>query len=156
MGKRGPPKTPAAIKQKRGTTRRDRDTDDRERGLTFTLPSPPDHLSDKAREAWELLGPKLVNAELMTELDAIALEVLCESYAGTVETTENLKADNLIVYAGKEKTPMANPLVGVIQKNLATLKWAMVQFGLTPAARNAIKPPEKKEDDDPMGQLLGG
>lgn len=156
MGRRGPPKTPAAIKSRRGTARKDRDTHDSERGLAAVIPEPPPHLSEKARERWAELAPKLARYDLLTELDSMALEVLCEAYAETVSTTEKLHDSELIVFVGENATPMANPLVGVISKNLATLKWAMVQFGLTPAARNAIKPPKAKEVVDEMGSLLDG
>ena len=155
MGRRGPPKTPANVLKSRKTFRKDRHSDDVDSAVKTSVPKPPEHLSEPAKEAWKKLGPKLAKVGLLTELDAMGMEVLCQSYADTISTTDQLKTSDLVVYVGENATPMANPLVGIIAKNLATLKWCLTQFGLTPAARTGIRTGKQKESEaDPMGKML--
>lgn len=156
MGRRGPPKTPAKTLKSRGTFRKDRHSDDVEKTAKPKLPACPKHLSERAKSLWKVLGPKLVKHGLLTELDAISFEVLCSSYAGTVEAAEKLMPDELVVYVGESGTPVANPLVGIIAKNLATLKWSISQYGLSPAARTGIRTQATKSAQlDEMEELLG-
>lgn len=156
MGKRGPPKTPATILKNRGTFRRDRHSDDIDAALpkNSAVPKAPEHLDERAKRAWKTLAPKLAKVGLLTELDAIGMEVLCRAYADTVSTTEQLSQEDLVVMVGENSTPQANPLVGIISKNIATLKWALTQFGLTPASRTGIKSGAKSEETDRMDELL--
>jgi len=157
MGRRGPPKTPAAVLKCRQTFRKDRHSDDVDASVKAAMPQPPAHLDETARAAWKKLGPKLVKAGLLTELDGMGMEVLCQAYSGTVDTTRLLAEGELIVYVGENATPMANPLVGIIAKNLATLKWALTQFGLTPASRTGIRTGKDKDAPaDPMAALMSG
>ena len=156
MPKRGPPKTPAAMLKDRGTFRKDRHSDDVDQAAKVAVPKPPEHLTDRAKEAWRKLGPKLAKVGLLTELDGMGMEVLCQAYADTVDVAQKLGEESLVVTVGENNTPMANPLVGIVAKNLATLKWALTQFGLTPAARTGIRTGGgKKEAADPMEGLLG-
>lgn len=156
MGRRGPPKTPTAIKDARQTMRKDRDTPDAAHGLKPVCPPPPAHLSVRAKAAWRTIGPKLAKYGLMTELDAIALEVLCTAYAETLTAAGQLKTKDLVILAGQNGTPMANPLVGIIGKNLTTLRWALGRFGMTPADRSGIKASNKQDAVDEMDELLNG
>lgn len=157
MGKRGPPKTPATSLKQRGTFRADRHSDDVDKTAQPVLLRPPAHLNAKTKAVWRALAPKLKKHGLLTELDAISFEVLCQSYSDTIAAAGQLTPDQLIVYVGEQKTPMANPLVGIIGKNLATLKWAIQQYGLSPAARTGIRTASVKADEaDRMEELLGG
>lgn len=156
MGRRGPPKTPATVLKQRKTFRGDRHSDDVEKTAKAVIPKAPTHLSAKARAVWKVLAPKLKRCGLLTELDGISFEVLCTSYADTVAAAKKLTPDELVVYVGESMTPMANPLVGIISKNLATLKWAIAQYGLSPAARTGIRTAKQAAaDTDPMDDLLG-
>jgi P27 family predicted phage terminase small subunit len=157
MPKRGPPKTPSAVLKARKTFRKDRHTDEIDVAAGSAVPDPPEHLDDRTRAVWLQIGPKLAEFGLLTHLDGIGFELLCQSYVDTLSATEQLKADDLVVFVGENSTPMPNPLVGIISKNLTTLKWCLTQFGLTPAARNGLK--SGKGDDkpaDPMAELMGG
>ena len=157
MGRRGPPKTPANVLKKRQTFRRDRHSDDVDKTAKAAIPKAPAHLTAKAKAVWKSLAPKLKRHGLLTELDGISLEVLCTSYADTIAAAAALQPDALVVYVGESMTPMANPLVGIIGKNLATLKWAIAQYGLSPAARTGIRTAKRDAADvDPMDEILGG
>lgn len=155
MGRRGPPKTPAATLKHRGTFRKDRHSDDVDKLLEVTVPPPPDHFDENAKALWNRLGQQLAEKGLVTELDSMALELLVASYLGMRSVTDTL-ADQDLVYFTESGAPIANPLIGIIGKNVALLKWALREFGCTPSARTGIKvTPPKKPSLDPMAKLLG-
>lgn len=157
MGRRGPPKTPTNTLKQRGTFRRDRHGDEVDIELAPSLPDPPEHFDDEQRELWNSIGTRLKDRGLMTELDAQAFELLIGAYVGMRQAQDALSNDSLIVYVGESGTPIANPLVNIISKHVATVKWCLTQFGCTPSARNGVKPVErKKQTTDPMAALLAG
>ena len=139
----------------RGTFRKDRHSDEVDAQLEPSLPDPPAHFSDDEVAIWNEVGQKLAAKGLMTELDAAAFELLVGSYVGMRQAQEQLSESSLIVYVGEQGTPIANPLVGIIAKHTALLKWTLTQFGCTPSARAGVKPAERKKTIvDPMAALL--
>ena len=157
MGKRGPGKTPSAILKGRGTFRADRHHDDADIELGPSLPEPPIHFTADQVEVWNAVGSKLAARGLMTELDSQAFELLVSAYCGMLSAQEEWSRSDLIVYVGETMVPMANPLVGIIAKQTALLKWCLTQFGATPSARTGINPAKKHEKSvDPMAALLAG
>lgn len=54
------------------------------------LPSPPDHISIRARNAWGRVATMLDRMGVLTEADGLALERLCECYADILEARESL------------------------------------------------------------------
>lgn len=102
------------------------------------------------------MGSQLVKAGILSQLDAMALELLITSYIGTIDVARQLAAGDLVVFVGENGTPCPNPLVGIMAKNIATLKWTLQQFGLTPAARTGIKLQQSQAEPDPMASLISG
>src|SRR5690349_4468004 len=54
-------------------------------------PSAPSHMSDKARETWGYVTGLLDRMGILTEVDALALEMLCEAYADFLAASATLK-----------------------------------------------------------------
>ena len=152
-GKRGPPKKPAALLKQRGTFRKDRHSDDLDLVTPPNLPAAPTHLNAAEKRKWNDVGAKLVAIGLCSELDAIALELLVRSYCGMTEAAHTLASGDLVIEVGEAGIPMPNPLIGIIGKQLQTLKWCLTQFGMTPSARTSIRLPEPQKED-PMAVLL--
>lgn len=153
MGKRGPPKKPSSVLKSRKTFRRDRHSDDLEAVANANLPKPPSHLSAAQRKQWHEIGQQLHKVGLCSDLDAICLELLVRSYCEMNNAQNRLSSGDLVLEVGDGGALQANPLVGVIAKHLATLKWCLTQFGMTPSARTGIRLPEPKKMD-PMERLL--
>jgi P27 family predicted phage terminase small subunit len=154
MGRRGPPKTPVATLKARGTFRGDRHSDDVESQLEPKIPPPPDHLDDGQKTLWKKLGKLLVARGLVTDLDGMALELLVSSYVGMNRTSNDLAEDDLI-YLTDSGSPVMNPLVGLMSKQINLLKWCLREFGCTPSARTGIKVEKPaKKSLDPMAALL--
>ena len=57
-----------------------------------TLPEAPVHLSARAKAAWGQIAPILSRMGVLTEADAVALELLCEAYADYSEARDELRA----------------------------------------------------------------
>lgn len=142
----------------RGTFRKDRHSDDVDSQLAPNCPKPPEHLAKEARKKWLEVGALLAKRGLATELDSMALELMIGSYMGMRDATAQLADEDLIIEVGggehSAPTPIANPLIGVVSKNIATLKWALKEFGCTPAARTGIKLAAGEKPKDPMAELL--
>jgi P27 family predicted phage terminase small subunit len=156
MGRRGPGKKPVATHKAQGTFRADRHSDDVDSQLESKVPPPPEHFDGEQRELWQKLGEKLASKGLLTELDAIAFELLVGSFVGMRKTASELDGEDL-VYLTDSGAPIVNPRVGVIAKHTALLKWALREFGCTPSARTGIKVEKARQPiADPMAQLLGG
>lgn len=156
MGRRGPPKTPTATLKARGTFRADRHSDDVDSQLENKIPPPPDHFDDDQKALWQKLGEKLASKGLLTELDGMAFELLVGSYLGMRQIANELEGESLVFFT-ESGAPIVNPLVGVIAKHTALLKWTLREFGCTPSARTGIRIEKKeKQKVDPMSLLLAG
>jgi phage terminase small subunit len=88
MGKRGPAKTPTAIKIARGTRR----------AVPANEPQPPTtgvvmpaHLGDVAAARWRQLLPMLQSVRVMTQADIEALARYCDTYEWWLATRAKLK-----------------------------------------------------------------
>lgn len=110
-------------------------------------PPPPDTLSSAAaRQEWEALMPTAVALGTVCRADLRAFEMLCETLASATELQEIIRADGLLIpcaNGGKKPHPA--------QRSLETARTQahklMVEFGLTPKARNYVKrAPEPREE----------
>jgi P27 family predicted phage terminase small subunit len=115
-------------------------------------PSAPSHLSDKARETWGYVTGLLDRMGVLSEVDAVALEMLCESYADYLAAKAELKAFGSDYYttltALGDKMHRAHPAVA--QKNDADRRiraW-LSEFGMTPSARSRVKADGEGTEDD--------
>lgn len=106
-------------------------------------PSPPAHLSDKAKTAWGEASVILDRIGVLTEADAIAMEGLCEaiadlrtarqalaSYGGSL-TYETVTKDG-------GKMHRAYPEVAMVSDADRRLAMWLAKFGLTPADRSRV------------------
>jgi P27 family predicted phage terminase small subunit len=106
-------------------------------------PSAPAHVSDKARETWRYVAGVLDRMGVLTEADALALEMLCEAYADYLAARAELKAfgSNYYETTTKDGSVMhrLHPAVGALQDADRRIKSWLIEFGQTPSARSRIK-----------------
>lgn len=161
MGRRGPAKTPAAVKRSRGTFRADRDA-----GVELPAGQPrmPAWLSETAAELWRELAPQLVRENLLTPLDGIVFALLCDTYATFLECGEWLGGDVKKMFVEATRTNndgeeigssvYQHPLVGVWHKSRNDLLRLSREFGMTPSSRCGMRLGNKDDaDDDPIAAL---
>src|SRR5207302_844531 len=96
-----------------------------------SCPEPPTWLSPVALEEWHRLGPQLAAAGVLTQLDAVAFGLLCQSFADAIEADDQIRRFGKIV---RDKgTPRLSPLVRI--RDAARQQYVALarEFGVTPA-----------------------
>lgn len=110
---------PVALKLIQGTSRPDRDPANApEFAPVREFPDPPQHLNPDGAFAWRDLGPKLVAAGVLQEVDLYPLEQLCYAWQ---RFRKKAKADMDITAS---------------EDNALKALWS--EFGMTPAARRRV------------------
>jgi P27 family predicted phage terminase small subunit len=165
------PRTPTALKLIRGTAQPCR-TNPREPRSLKGKPKPPEHLSERARTAWDSVTGLLADMNVLSKADGLALECLCESYAEMLWARERIRQYKSPTYRqvsrketgekdldGKpvyEERIMirAVPEVGIAADAERRFKSWLAVFGLTPADRSRVSAGgDKSVSDDPWSRL---
>jgi len=114
------------------------------------IPSPPAHLSDGARTAWGALSTRLDRLGLLTELDAFALELLCENYAEILTLRQDVTTAGryqAVTTATGDKMERARPAAAMLADAERRFRGMMSEFGLTPSARSRIETTDDADRD---------
>lgn len=170
-------RTPTALKLVKGTAQPCR-TNKKEPKPQRQIPSPPEHMSDRAKVAYGRVSVILDRMGVLTEADGLALEAMCEAYADLIEARQALRKPIAIeiksedgvgkypyevakpgevtyVTVGKSG-PMARsrPEMALIADADNRLRSWMARFGMTPADRSRVSSVgEDGSEKDPWSQL---
>jgi P27 family predicted phage terminase small subunit len=151
MGRRGPPKQPAALKVLKGTYRPDRD------GPTEALFEPgvePPALvtgNPRALGEWERLGPKLEELGLLTMADRALFSVYCVTWGQWEQISEELaERGELVAEIGAKGYRQELPEFSVQKKLWSMLKETAARFGFSPADRASLGLTEGELSHDPF------
>lgn len=146
MGQRGPSPKPTQIKVSQATYR-----PDRARGEVLPNPpddlTPPDWLSEPAREKWSELAPILAAQGLLTECDLDTLALYCATWARWKEAEEALQRDGMTTTA-QSGYQQVSPYYTIASKSQAELRALADRLGLNPSARSRIDVKEVREQDE--------
>ena len=150
MGRRGPKKMPTKLKILKGNPgHRPLPTDEPEPDVSESVPDPPDHLSDGAREEWGRLAPLLHGCGILTRIDETGLAAYCECYAEWKIAKQKVEEHGRLV-----KAPSGYPNVSpwyVIKKAMQKeMRSWLQEFGMTPSSRNGVAKASRK-DKKPSG-----
>lgn len=114
------------------------------------LPRAPDHLLPDAAVEWRRIGRELKKLGLVSSIDRAALALYCQAWARWVMAETKLKElgeDGMIDVTPSGFAQMSTWLQ--ISNRAATqLQRALIEFGMSPAARNGVTPLPKKEKED--------
>ena len=136
MGKRGPPKTPTALKKLKGTYRADRDSDigpQLDGGAEC-----PDCLSAEARTEWARLAPGLEACGLLTVLDMAVFAGYCQAWADCKRLTEQLNEMASWVWESEKGYRQAVPEIAMRREASVRMAQAAAKLGLTPSDRSGL------------------
>jgi len=148
MSKRGTKTQPINVLKLKGTFREDRHVGAAlEAKLSHEPPAPPAHLSDDDKKEFTRVANQLAAVGLCTELDVEAVELFVVTSRGVREVREELESEGCVVETTKGGTQM-NPLARILDQRIATLKWCLSQFGMTPSARSSLHLADKKKAED--------
>ena len=150
MGKRGPRKTPAETKKRRGTYRKDRDA---AAELSTGIPIAPPELSTAARKHWAEITTHLAAAELVADLDGTLLALLCESLADYWKARNELTSFTAITDKGNV---IQHPTYSVMKQAEKSIIRIAGSFGMSPSDRTGLVTNNGQKDNDPLAEAFKG
>lgn len=125
------------------------------------MPAPPRWLDRRAKYLWRRLVKELVPLGVLTQVDFVALEALCQTYSAWRQYEELVRTQGATLELrdaeGKVKYVQQRPEVGIARGHLKALKELCSDFGLTPSSRSRIGLPQGgKQALDPFEAFLKG
>lgn len=119
--------------------------------VSRSRPSAPGHMSDKARETWGYVTGLLDRMGILTEVDALALEMLCEAYADFLAASATLRELGSDYYETTNQSGStmyrAHPALAKKQDADRRIRGWLAEFGMTPSARSRVKADGEQEED---------
>jgi P27 family predicted phage terminase small subunit len=140
------PKKPTALKLVAGTDRADRRNGGEPEPMLLNDLAPPAHLSPKSAAVWEELAGMLRRNQVLTEMDVVAFEMLCDAVADYRHTRAE-RGDKFVAHSHKGSQMLDQMLVAqqACGKRAEVL---MGRFGMDPASRSKVMV-------NPQGDLFG-
>lgn len=121
--------------------------------LKPALPQVPRHLDVEARREWRRVVRELHQAGLLTRVDRAALAAYCQAYSRWTHASRELDGEPLtLVTASGYRYP--NPLLGIQNNALETMRKFMTEFGMTPSSRSRVKAEKVDDEPDELERLL--
>jgi len=143
---------PTALKVIQGTYRPDRANPSEPQPRT-TIPPCPKFLQGEARETYRKLAKKLARIGLLTEIDEMALAMLCQSWAEYLEASEKLRETGMLVKS-PNGFPMMNPYLVIANTAVKKVRALLTEFGMSPSSRSRINAAGASAAADPGGEWL--
>lgn len=153
MGKGRKP-TPSHLKVVRGTDRADRRNDNEPRPLR-SRPSAPAHMTDRGREAWGYVVGILDRMGILTEADALAVELLCEARADWLSARDEIDRSGGETYVTDAGLIKAHPAVAMRNDAARRMQSLLAEFGMSPSSRSKVSAKEADGEEDPAAQYFG-
>lgn len=153
-GRSGRKGEPVELKLVKGTYREDRDGPRPAPKKPSDKPSCPAHLSKAAKKYWRQIVGELDQMNLLVKVDRTALEVHCETYARYLQATEEMNKLPLVVLT-KNKFPVQNPYLPIVNKCVEQLQKQLLEFGMTPASRIKGGGGTGAGEEDPFSEFYG-
>ena len=143
---------PTALKVIQGTYRPDR-ANPSEPKPRAVIPPCPKFLQGDARKQYRKTAKKLARIGLITELDDMALAMMCQAWAEYLEATEQVKKSGMLVKS-PNGFPVLNPYLIAANQALKKVRSLLAEFGMTPGSRSRIQAAAVEEPDDEWMKLL--
>jgi len=90
----------------------------------------------------------------MTELDDMALSMLCQTWQEYLEATEQVKKSGILVKS-PNGFPVLNPYMTVANQAIKKIRSLLAEFGMTPGSRSRIHAAATSENpEDEWSKLL--
>jgi P27 family predicted phage terminase small subunit len=143
---------PTALKLIQGTYRPDR-ANANEPKPKPGIPLCPKFLQGEARETYRKVAKKLARIGLLTEIDEMALAMLCQSWAEYLEASEKLRETGMLVKS-PNGFPMMNPYLVIANAAVKKVRALLVEFGMSPSSRSRISAAGAASAVDPGGEWM--
>lgn len=137
---------PTNLKLIQGTYRSDRANPSEPKPRAM-IPPCPKFLQGEARKQYAKMAKKLARIGLMTELDDMALSMLCQGWAEYLEATDQVKKSGILVKS-PNGFPVLNPYLIVANQALKKVRSLLSEFGMTPGSRSRIHAAGADDESD--------
>jgi P27 family predicted phage terminase small subunit len=137
---------PTALKLIQGTYRPDR-ANPNEPNPRPGIPPCPKFLQGEARKQYNKMAKKLARIGLMTELDDMALSMLCQGWSEYLEATDQVKKSGMLVKS-PNGFPVVNPYLTAANQALKKVRSLLAEFGMTPGSRSRIHAASVADESD--------
>jgi P27 family predicted phage terminase small subunit len=111
------------------------------------IPPCPDFLQDEARATWHKVSKKLFKIGLLTEIDDMALALLCQSWTEYLEASAKLRETGLLVKSPNGQL-MLNPYLVIANQAIKKVRAMLVEFGMSPSSRGRISTTAGGQDSE--------
>ena len=130
------PRKPTALKLVSGTDRADRANGGEPEPDVLREVEPPAHLGERSAAVWRELSPVLCKNQVLTEMDLVSLEVLCDAVAD-YRLARTQRGDRLVTHSSKG-SQMLDQLLIAQQACAKLASTYMGRFGMDPVSRSRI------------------
>ena len=112
----------------------------------------PSWMPAHGMKLWRKLVPKLIQLNIVTELDRPSLEAMCLAYHLMRQAGEEIACDGLTVKAERGDTVKKHPSFSVFKTNSDIYRKFAEMFGLSPMSRQRldIKMPEPHDEREDL------
>jgi P27 family predicted phage terminase small subunit len=144
---------PTNLKLIQGTYRADR-ANPSEPKPRAVIPPCPKFLQGEARKQYKKTAKKLARIGLMTELDDMALAMLCAGWQELLDATDQVNQGGILIKS-PSGLPVLNPYLTVANQAIKKVRALLAEFGMTPGSRSRIQTAATSDEpDDEWSKLL--
>jgi P27 family predicted phage terminase small subunit len=149
--------TPTAIRELRGNPGK-RALPANEPVAEPSMPLYPSYFTDDQRDAWNDLAERLFGMKVLTEGDAMALELLVVAYTEwryAVATVEEEGSTYCTTTESGDRMYRARPEVAIASDAWRRISSMLREFGLTPSARTKVSVADGAQPQNAFMALMG-
>lgn len=144
---------PTALHKLEGTYRPARHGNEIEFDSPESLKEPPKYLNKKAATLWKERAGSLVDAGVLTEVDAGMFADLCELEAEYRGIMRKLRGKFAVDSAREDGAQVKNPLWQVARDMLQQINSMRRDFGFSPVSRTKVPAPKEPERENPFAKF---
>ena len=118
-------------------------------------PEMPDWLSNRAKDEWQAMAPKLERMGLLTEIDGAAFAAYCQAYGRWADAEEHLKTTPLLLKT-KSGYVQQSPYLSIANTSIGIMSKFLAKFGMSPSDRAGLVNPRAADTQSKFKSLLSG
>ena len=147
---------PNSLKKLHGTMRPDRTV--KRTASASGEPVRPDILSDKAKEIWDDIAPKLIEMGLLGAVDQSTFTSYCQSYADYLELTQYLNKLGPLNWYTEAESGYRQVIPEVAERNkmFTQMQKLAPRFGMDPSSRSGIDTGKEPDTSTAVESFLFG
>lgn len=113
----------------------------------------PEWLSADAAAHWPTVAKQLGDAGILTQIDATALALYCETFARWRMANDQVVALGPLIKS-PNGFPMPSPFLGIANRAWDQMLKMLTEFGMTPSSRTRVGAVKPTEDDAEFAEFL--